>query len=59
MTEGNFVDYVKYLFRRKRRKRIYAHREIIEKRPDGGDGGRGGHVFLVVIRTGLCFILNC
>jgi hypothetical protein len=26
---------------------------------DGGDGGRGGHVFLVGIKDfGLCFILN-
>ena len=51
MTEGNFVDYVKiYVSSGKGGKgSTHLHREkFIEKGgPDGGDGGRGGHVFLV------------
>jgi hypothetical protein len=36
MTEGNFVDYVKYLFHPVKEERIYAlHREFIERGPDG------------------------
>jgi hypothetical protein len=32
MTEGNFVDYVKYLFRpEKEEKDLHLHREFIEK----------------------------
>lgn len=48
MTEGNFVDYVKiYVASGKGGKgSSHLHREkFIEKGgPDGGDGGRGGHV---------------
>ena len=51
MTEGNFVDYVKiYVASGKGGKgSTHLHREkFIEKGgPDGGDGGRGGHVYLV------------
>lgn len=51
MTEGNFVDYVKiYVASGKGgRGSTHLHREkFIEKGgPDGGDGGRGGHVYLV------------
>lgn len=51
MTEGNFVDYVKiYVASGKGgRGSSHLHREkFIEKGgPDGGDGGRGGHVYLV------------
>ena len=51
MTEGNFVDYVKiYAASGKGGKgSSHLHREkFIEKGgPDGGDGGRGGHVILV------------
>ncbi len=51
MTEGNFVDYVKiYVSSGKGgRGSTHLHREkFIEKGgPDGGDGGRGGHVYLV------------
>jgi GTPase len=51
MTEGNFVDYVKiYVSSGKGGKgSTHLHREkFIEKGgPDGGDGGRGGHVYLV------------
>lgn len=51
MTEGNFVDYVKiYISSGKGgRGSTHLHREkFIEKGgPDGGDGGRGGHVYLV------------
>lgn len=50
MTEGNFVDYVKiYTSSGKGGKgSMHLHREkFIEKGgPDGGDGGRGGHVYL-------------
>ena len=50
MTEGNFVDYVKiYVASGKGGKgSSHLHREkFIEKGgPDGGDGGRGGHVVL-------------
>ena len=51
MTEGNFVDYVKiYVASGKGGKgSSHLHREkFIEKGgPDGGDGGRGGHVYLI------------
>ena len=51
MTEGNFVDYTKiYISSGKGGKgSTHLHREkFIEKGgPDGGDGGRGGHVYLV------------
>ena len=51
MTEGNFVDYVKiYASSGKGGKgSSHLHREkFIEKGgPDGGDGGRGGHVIIV------------
>ena len=51
MTEGNFVDYTKiYVSSGKGGKgSTHLHREkFIEKGgPDGGDGGRGGHVYLV------------
>ncbi|NMH87749.1 GTPase ObgE [Flavivirga algicola] len=50
MTEGNFVDYVKmYVASGNGGKgSTHLHREkYIEKGgPDGGDGGRGGHVIL-------------
>jgi len=50
MTEGNFVDYVKlHLTSGKGGKgSTHLHREkYIEKGgPDGGDGGRGGHVIV-------------
>jgi len=51
MTEGNFVDYVKiYVASGKGGKgSSHLHREkFIEKGgPDGGDGGRGGHVYVI------------
>lgn len=50
MTEGNFVDYVKlHLSSGKGGKgSIHLHREkfITKGGPDGGDGGRGGHVIV-------------
>lgn len=50
MTEGNFVDYVKiYVASGKGGKgSSHLHREkFIEKGgPDGGDGGRGGHIII-------------
>ncbi|MCX7550737.1 GTPase ObgE [Xanthomarina sp. F2636L] len=50
MTEGNFVDYVKlHVSSGKGGKgSMHLHREkFVEKGgPDGGDGGRGGHVII-------------
>ncbi len=50
MTEGNFVDYVKVYAQSGNggKGSMHLHREkYIEKGgPDGGDGGRGGHVIL-------------
>ncbi len=50
MTEGNFVDYVKiYAVSGKGGKgSVHLHREkyITKGGPDGGDGGRGGHVII-------------
>lgn len=50
MTEGNFVDYVKiYIASGKGgRGSMHLHREkfIAKGGPDGGDGGRGGHVII-------------
>ena len=50
MTEGNFVDYVKLSssFWKRRKGSVHLHREkyITKGGPDGGDGGRGGHVLL-------------
>lgn len=50
MTEGNFVDYIKvYASSGKGGKgSVHLHREkfITKGGPDGGDGGRGGHVIL-------------
>ncbi|MBT8264409.1 MAG: GTPase ObgE [Muriicola sp.] len=50
MTEGNFVDYAKiYLASGKGGKgSVHLHREkyITKGGPDGGDGGRGGHIIL-------------
>ena len=48
MTEGNFVDYVKIFISSGSggKGSIHLHREkyITKGGPDGGDGGRGGHV---------------
>ncbi len=50
MTEGNFVDYVKmYVTSGNGGKgSMHLHREkfITKGGPDGGDGGRGGHVII-------------
>lgn len=50
MTEGNFVDYVKLHLKSGKGGQGSAHlrrEKYIEKGgPDGGDGGRGGHVIL-------------
>jgi len=50
MTEGNFVDYVKiHVTSGKGGKgSVHLHREkfITKGGPDGGDGGRGGHVIV-------------
>lgn len=50
MTEGNFVDYVKLFVSSGNggKGSIHMHREkfITKGGPDGGDGGRGGHVIL-------------
>ncbi|MCB9425581.1 MAG: GTPase ObgE [Flavobacteriales bacterium] len=50
MTEGNFVDYVKIYVKSGKggKGSSHLHREkFVDKGgPDGGDGGRGGHVYL-------------
>ena len=50
MTEGNFVDYMKmYVCSGNGGKgSVHLHREkyITKGGPDGGDGGRGGHIIL-------------
>lgn len=50
MTEGNFTDYVKVLVASGNggKGSSHLHREkFVEKGgPDGGDGGRGGHIIL-------------
>ena len=50
MTEGNFVDYVKLNVESGNggKGSIHLHREkfITKGGPDGGDGGRGGHVVI-------------
>lgn len=50
MTEGNFVDYVKIHVTSGKggRGSSHLHREkyIAKGGPDGGDGGRGGHVII-------------
>ena len=50
MTEGNFVDYIKIFAASGKggKGSVHLHREkFIQKGgPDGGDGGRGGHVIV-------------
>lgn len=50
MTEGNFVDYVKLFITSGNggKGSVHLHREkfITKGGPDGGDGGRGGHVIV-------------
>ena len=50
MTEGNFVDYVKLNVSSGKggKGSFHLHREkfISKGGPDGGDGGRGGHVII-------------
>ncbi len=50
MTEGNFVDYVKVQVTSGNggKGSVHLHREkyITKGGPDGGDGGRGGHVIV-------------
>jgi len=50
MTEGNFVDYVRIFAESGNggKGSVHLHREkfITKGGPDGGDGGRGGHVIL-------------
>lgn len=55
MTEGNFVDYVKVdVFSGNGGKgSAHFHREkyITKGGPDGGDGGRGGHIIVVADKS--------
>jgi GTP-binding protein len=50
MTEGNFVDYVKIFVSSGKggKGSSHLHREkyVAKGGPDGGDGGRGGHIIL-------------
>ena len=51
MTEGNFVDYIKIFASSGNggKGSVHLHREkyITKGGPDGGDGGRGGHIILI------------
>tara|TARA_B100000780_G_scaffold171749_1_gene120221 strand:+ start:1947 stop:2948 length:1002 start_codon:yes stop_codon:yes gene_type:complete len=55
MTEGNFVDYVKIdIFSGNGGKgSAHFHREkyITKGGPDGGDGGRGGHIIVIADKS--------
>ncbi|MCK4631442.1 MAG: GTPase ObgE, partial [Bacteroidales bacterium] len=50
MAESNFVDYVKIFCRSGKggAGSVHLHRDKLTRKggPDGGDGGRGGHVIL-------------
>lgn len=50
MVEGNFVDYVKVHANSGKggKGSVHLHREkyVAKGGPDGGDGGRGGHVIV-------------
>ncbi len=50
MTEGNFVDYIKIFAASGKggKGSVHLHREkyIQKGGPDGGDGGRGGHIII-------------
>ncbi len=50
MTEGNFVDYIRIFTKSGKggAGSVHLHREkyITKGGPDGGDGGRGGHIIL-------------
>jgi len=50
MTEGNFVDYIRIFAKSGKggSGSVHLHREkyIAKGGPDGGDGGRGGHIIL-------------
>lgn len=61
MTESNFVDYVKIYCRSGKGGRGSAHmrreKYVPNGGPDGGDGGRGGHVICgETVIIGHCFI---
>ena len=50
MTEGNFTDYVKVFVTSGNggKGSVHLHKEkfIAKGGPDGGDGGRGGHIII-------------
>ena len=61
MAESNFVDYVKIYCRSGKGGRGSTHmrreKYIPNGGPDGGDGGRGGHIsYAVTVTTGRCCI---
>ena len=55
MTEGNFVDYVKININSGNGGKGSAHfrreKYITKGGPDGGDGGRGGHIIFVTDKS--------
>ena len=55
MTEGNFVDYVKINVQSGNGGKGSAHfrreKYVAKGGPDGGDGGRGGHIIIVAKNT--------
>ena len=59
MAESNFVDYVKILCRSGKggagAMHLYRAKYVPKGGPDGGDGGRGGNVYLRANRNSVSY----